>query len=163
MQVGLRSLHREKCPVSDGALLFVFFAAGAAAAFFGSVQAPVFADPRLFFCGLMVCVLLLSPSGFGCMLLPFCALALGFAAERSAVLLVDAWFAERCLELLALIPWLVLTPLFFLASTHGMTASAAVQTALQRSSPTARLIFRRELSRVFVFVLLAHAAILYFY
>ena len=163
MRAGLRISHREKSPVSDGLVLFAFFAAGAAAAYFGAFRAPAFSEPRLFFCGLMSCVLLFSPSGVGNLLLPPCALLLGLFVEQSAMLWTESWLSDGRLELFGLLPSLVLVPLFFLAAAHGMAASAAVQLALQRCSPTARAVFHRELSLVFLFVLIALTAIFAIY
>lgn len=163
MRAGLRISHREKSPVSDGFVLFAFFAAGAAAAYFGAFRAPAFSEPRLFFCGLMSCVLLFSPSGVGSLMLPPCALLLGSFSEQSAMLWMENLLSERRLELFGLLPSLVLVPLFFLSAAHGMAASAAVQLALQRCSPTARAVYRRELSLVFLLVLITLAAIFAIY
>ncbi len=163
MQVGLRISHREKNPISDRALLFAFFAAGVSAAYFGSVQLSLFSEPRLFFSGLMAGVLLFSASLLGAYLLPLAAMLLGAFTEQTAMGTAALWRSEHMLDLPTFAPGLILVPVFFLAAVHGMAVTSAVQGAMERGSPTARAVFQRELAAVFVFVLMAFAAIFFFY
>lgn len=149
--------------MTDQIVIFAFFLAGTAAAFFGSELVPSVTHPRLFLSGLMITVLLLSASTVGCVLLPLCALLMGCFAEQSAGLGVASWFSDGQLQLRLMLSAAVLIPVFFMASVHGMTVSAALQMTLQRGSPTARTVFHRELSLVALFILLAFAVIFYFY
>ena len=163
MQVGLRISQREKNLISDRTLLFAFFAAGASVACFGSVRLALFTEPRLFFSGLMAGVLLFSASLLGGYLLPLAAMLLGAFTEQTAAASAALWRSARLLDLPTLAPGLILVPVFFLAAVHGMAVTSAVQGAMQRGSPTARAVFHRELAAVFIFVLMAFAAIFFFY
>ena len=111
----------------------------------------------------MAGVLLFSASLLGAYLLPLAAMLLGAFTEQTVMGTAALWRSEHMLDLPTFAPGLILVPIFFLAAVHGMAVTSAVQGAMQRGSPTARTVFHRELAAVFVFVLMAFAAIFFFY
>lgn len=163
MSGGRMKTIRDPSSVSDRLVITFFFAAGAALAFFGASAFPSIEKPRLFWSALMTAVLLFSISMAGGVLLPLCSLSCGAFVEQGAL----NWIAEMDQEVSCgfrvPVSGIVLVSVFFLAAVHGLTVSAAIQTAAQRGSPTAREIYRQELPLVFLFALAALAAAFYFY
>lgn len=154
---------RDATSLSDRIVVFLFFIVGVALAQFGENALPVGPMPRILLSALSAAVLIFSISAAGGVFIPVCALVLGVFVEQQAMswtLILSKGTKE------ALTAWIssaILVPVLFSAFVHGMTVSAAIQTAVQRVSPSARDIFQRELAQLLQFLMLAFAAIFYFY
>lgn len=156
-----RITPKQEVQSSDRLIIFAFFLAGSVISYFGTVPFPSVLSPRMLLCGILVVVILSASSMFGVQLLPICSMISGFFAEKIAMDWVRAWFdGARS----ARIPLgsAVLIPVFFLCAVHGMAASGAIQSALSRGSPSARLLQQHEISSVAFFAVIGFAAIFYF-
>lgn len=150
-------------PLADVLLVFAFFVLGVTAAFFTTIPFPGQAYFRLFLCGLLGGIVLFSVSAWGTVLLPLFAMAAGAFSEHSAMLSVLYETGGRSVDWRMLVCNAVLVPIVFLCTSHGMTVSSALNTAMERGSPTARTVFHRELFLVLIFSLVGFACVFYFF
>ena len=146
--------------VSDRLLIFVFFLAGGAAAFFLPFLNFAPLRERVVLGGMLTATLLFSVSVLGGVLLPVFALCFGACTERAAMAFSASGGSA---QLRILLCSLVLTPILFLVLLHGLSISGSIQAAVRGGNPTARTDYRRELGSQLACALVGFAAIFYFY
>ncbi len=148
---------------SDRLLIFCYFIAGAAGLYFCPIPLPDFPEPRVFLCGLLIGIMLLSTSFFGGFAFPLIAGTLGAFAERMTL---ESCFAEPkpvFPSLRAALCGMILLPVFFFALQFGLGLSAGIQASLRGGSPSVRLDYRKSWGALAVVSLLGFAAIFYFF
>ena len=143
-------------------IIFLSFACGALSAALDLFDLPDLPSMRILFGLFLGCLLFLSASGFGRLLLPAGMVLYGHFSQS----MVLAWYSEVNGNNFHIPNTLILStisvPLVYLSVFHGLCASLSLRKALYRASPTASSEFQSELAASALLALFTLSFVFYF-